>query len=176
MFELFQGPVIDSQRGDEKMQSSSKPVSPIVRAITTDFGRRHKKGVAGSRLLAAICYVTVGSFFLATGHWWGALLFLAAVANGVVVYLMPRWRLALDAENGTRVRSRPEPPSPRPDRIRQNSMASYLNDGPSPPNWSVPPSGPVSVSVHGWPWRSAQSRATLATLRALRPSGLTPSA
>lgn len=80
------------------MQSSSKSVPPIARAITTDFGRRHVKGVAVARLLAAICFVAVGSFFLVAGHWWGAFLFVAAVANGAVVYLMPRWRLALDAE------------------------------------------------------------------------------
>jgi hypothetical protein len=98
MFEPFQGAVIDSKRGAEMVPSSSKPVPPIARAITTDFGRRHVKGVAVARLLAAICFVAVGSFSLVTGHWWGALLFVGAAANGAAVYLMPRWRLALDAE------------------------------------------------------------------------------
>jgi hypothetical protein len=80
------------------MQSSSKPVPRIARAITTDFGRRHVKGVAASRLLAAICFVAVGLFLLVAGYWWGAFLFLAAAANGALVYLAPRWSLALDAE------------------------------------------------------------------------------
>jgi signal transduction histidine kinase len=89
----------DDREEDEAVQQSSNPVPPIARAIMTDFGRRHVKGVAVTRLLAAICCVAVGSFFLVTGHWWGAFLFVAAAVNGVVVYLMPRWRLALDAEN-----------------------------------------------------------------------------
>jgi hypothetical protein len=104
MHELIQGPVIDSKRGDEKMQSSNKPVPPIVRAIVTDFGRRHIKGVAVARLLAAICFVALGSFFCITGHWWGAFLFVAAAANGAVVYLMPRWRLALGVEKNAESR------------------------------------------------------------------------
>ncbi len=104
MYELIRGPVIDSKRGDEMMQSSNKPVRPIARAIVTDFGRRHVKGVAVARLLAAICFVAVGLFFCATGHWWGAFLFVAAAANGAVVYLMPRWRLALNAEKNAESR------------------------------------------------------------------------
>jgi signal transduction histidine kinase len=88
----------DGREGNEAVQQSTNAVPPIARAIVTDFGRRHTKGVAVARLLAAICFVALGSFFLATGHWWGAFLFVAAAANGAVVYVMPRWRLALDAE------------------------------------------------------------------------------
>jgi signal transduction histidine kinase len=73
-------------------------VPPVARAIVTDFGARHVKAVAAARLLAAVCFVAVGLFVLVTGHWWGALLFVAAAANAAVVYLMPRWRLALAAE------------------------------------------------------------------------------
>ena len=81
------------------MQSSNRPAPPIARAIVTDFGRRHVKGVAVARLLAVICFVAVGLFFCVTGHWWGSFLFVAAAANGAVVYLMLHaGRLALDAE------------------------------------------------------------------------------
>jgi hypothetical protein len=80
------------------MQSSNKPVPPIARVLVTDFGWRHVKGVAMTRLLAAICFAAVGLFFLVSGHWWGALLFLPAAANGSLVYLMPRWQLSLNAE------------------------------------------------------------------------------
>jgi hypothetical protein len=101
LYVLTQGPVIDSKRGDEEMQSSNKPVPPIARAIVTDFGRRHAWGVAVTRVLVAIWLVALGVFFLVTGHWWGAFLFIGAAINGVVVYLMPHWRLALDAEKNT---------------------------------------------------------------------------
>ncbi|HEX3616532.1 MAG TPA: hypothetical protein VHU61_08340 [Solirubrobacteraceae bacterium] len=80
------------------MESLNKSVPPIARALVTDFGWRHVKGVAVTRLLAAICFAAAGLFLLVSGHWWGALLFLAAAANGSLVYLMPRWQLALDAE------------------------------------------------------------------------------
>ena len=94
----------DDRNGNAALQQSGQPVPPIARAIVTDFGRRHVKGVAAARLLAATLFVAVGSFFLVTGHWWGVFLFVAAAANGAVVYLMPRWRLDLDAEkNANRV-------------------------------------------------------------------------
>ncbi|MGH2842135.1 MAG: sensor histidine kinase [Solirubrobacteraceae bacterium] len=51
-----------------------------------------------TRVLVAIWLVALGTFFLVTGHWWGAFLFIGAVINGLVVYLMPRWRRALEAE------------------------------------------------------------------------------
>jgi signal transduction histidine kinase len=88
----------DDREEDEAVQQPSSLVPPIARAITTEFGRRHAKGVAVARLLGATCFVAVGSFLLATGHWWGAFLFVAAAANGAGAYLIPRWRLALDAE------------------------------------------------------------------------------
>jgi hypothetical protein len=43
--------------------------------------------------------VTLGSIYCASGQWWGALWFVPAALNGWFVYLMPRWTLALDAEN-----------------------------------------------------------------------------
>jgi hypothetical protein len=43
--------------------------------------------------------VTLGSIFCASGHWWGALLFVPAALNLWFAYLMPRWKRALDAES-----------------------------------------------------------------------------
>jgi signal transduction histidine kinase len=94
----------DGTNGNEAGKQSGEPVPPIARAIVTDFGRRHAWGVAVTRVLVAIWLVALGVFFLVTGHWWGAFLFIGAAINGVVVYLMPHWRLALDAEkNADRV-------------------------------------------------------------------------
>ncbi len=61
------------------------------------FGWRHVKGVALTRLLVAIWLLALGSFFCATGRWWGALLFATAGLLGWLAYQMPRWKLALDA-------------------------------------------------------------------------------
>jgi hypothetical protein len=47
----------------------------------------------------AIWLVILASIFCASGHWWGALLFVAAALVGSLAYLMPRWAAALDAEN-----------------------------------------------------------------------------
>jgi signal transduction histidine kinase len=73
--------------------------------MSTDFGRRHVKGVAIIRLLVAIWLVTLGSIFCAFGYWWGALLFVPAALNLWFAYLMPRWKRALDdLKSGPRVR------------------------------------------------------------------------
>jgi signal transduction histidine kinase len=56
-------------------------------------------------LLVAIWLVILGAFFCATGHWWGAFLFVAAGLVGWLAYQMPRWKLTLDAlQNGPRLR------------------------------------------------------------------------
>ena len=69
------------------------------------FGWRHVKGVALVRLLVAVWLVILGSFFCASGHWWGAFLFAAAALVGWLAYQMPRWKRAIDAvQNGPRVR------------------------------------------------------------------------
>jgi signal transduction histidine kinase len=87
------------------MQPPARPAPWIARTVSTEFGRRHVKGVAITRLLAAITAVTVGSVFCATGHWWGALLFVPAAVNLWFAYLMPRWKRALDdLKSGPRVR------------------------------------------------------------------------
>ena len=89
----------ERQQGDEAMQPPTRPAPSIVRNISTEFGRRHVKGVAIARLLVAIAAVTLGSIFCVSGHWWGALLFVPAALNLWFAYLMPSWKRALDAEN-----------------------------------------------------------------------------
>ena len=89
----------ERQQGDEAMQPPTRPAPSIVRNISTEFGRRHVKGVAIARLLVAIAAVTLGSIFCVSGQWWGALLFVPAALNLWFAYLMPSWKRALDAEN-----------------------------------------------------------------------------
>ncbi len=89
----------ERQRGDEIMQPPARPVPWIARSISTEFGRRHVRGVAIARLLVAIAAVTLGSIFCVSGHWWGALLFVPAALNLWFAYLMPSWERALDAES-----------------------------------------------------------------------------
>jgi signal transduction histidine kinase len=84
---------------------STKPVPPIIRRSVSQFGWRHVKGVAAIRALVAIWVVILGAIFLAFGDWWGALLWVGAGLLALLAYLMPRWKLALDAErNVQRVR------------------------------------------------------------------------
>ena len=87
------------QLGDETMQPPTRPAPRIARSVSTEFGRRHVKGVAITRLLVAIAAVTVGSIFCVSGQWWGALLFVPAALNLWFAYLMPSWKRALDAES-----------------------------------------------------------------------------
>ncbi len=89
----------ERQQGDGAMQPPTRPAPSIARNISTEFGRRHVKGVAIARLLVAIAAVTLGSIFCVSGHWWGALLFIPAALNLWFAYLMPSWKRALDAEN-----------------------------------------------------------------------------
>ena len=81
------------------MQPPTRPAPWIARSVSTEFGRRHVKGVAITRLLVAIAAVTLGSIFCASGRWWGALLFVPAALNLWFAYLMPHWKRVLDAEN-----------------------------------------------------------------------------
>lgn len=89
----------ERQLGAETMQPPTRPAPRIVRSISTEFGRRHVRGVAITRLLVAVWLLILGSIFLAFGQWWGAILFVPAALNGTFAYLMPRWKLTLDAEN-----------------------------------------------------------------------------
>ena len=61
------------------------------RGIFLAFGARHIKGVAAVRLIAAVCFVIAGVLVVAFGHWWGLVFFVAAVLNGSLAYLVPRW-------------------------------------------------------------------------------------
>ena len=87
------------QLGAETMQSLTRPAPWIARSVSTEFGRRHVKGVAITRLLVGIAAVTLGCIFCISGHWWGALLFVPAALNLWFAYLMPSWKRALDAES-----------------------------------------------------------------------------
>jgi len=90
------------QQGDENMQPADRPYPWIARSVSTEFGRRHVKGVAITRLLVAIAAVTLGSIFCASGQWWGAFLFIPAALNLWFAYLMPSWKRALDAGSAQR--------------------------------------------------------------------------
>jgi signal transduction histidine kinase len=93
------------RQGDETTQPPTRPAPWIARSVSTEFGRRHVKGVAITRLLVAIAAVTLGSIFCVAGYWWGALLFVPAALNLWFAYLMPRWKRALDdLKSGPRVR------------------------------------------------------------------------
>ena len=94
-------PLAERQQGDETMQPPTRPAPWIVARISTEFGRRHVKGVAIIRSLVAIWLVALGSIFCASGHWWGALLFVPAALNLWFAYLMPSWKRALDGENAS---------------------------------------------------------------------------
>jgi hypothetical protein len=104
MRESTNRPLAERQQGNESMQPPTKSAPWIVRRISTEFGRRHVKGIAAVRCLVAIWLVIVGSILCASGHWWGALLFAGAALVGSLAYLMPRWKVALDAENAQAAR------------------------------------------------------------------------
>ena len=84
--------------GGGAMQPPARPARWIARSMSTEFGRRHVRGIAVMRLLVAVAMVAAGSAYCASGHWWGALWFVPAALNGWFVYLMPRWKRALGAE------------------------------------------------------------------------------
>jgi signal transduction histidine kinase len=87
------------------MQPPTRPAPWIARSVSTEFGRRHVKGVAITRLLIGVAAVTAGSVLCAFGQWWGAVLFVPAALNLWFAYLMPRWKRALDdLKGGPRVR------------------------------------------------------------------------
>jgi hypothetical protein len=88
---------------DETTQASTRPVPWIVRRTVPQFGWRHVKGVAVIRSLVAVWLVILGAIFCASGSWWGPLLFVAAALNASLAYLMPRWKLALDADSNVRI-------------------------------------------------------------------------
>jgi signal transduction histidine kinase len=107
MYEPTGRPSAERRQADQTTRSSAGPVQRLIRPgwPGTQFGWRHVKGVAVVRLLVAIWLVILGSIFCASGHWWGAFLFVAAGLVGWLAYQMPRWKLVLDAwQNGPRVR------------------------------------------------------------------------
>jgi hypothetical protein len=82
----------------------STGVAPsAARGTFTAFGARQVKGVAVARWVAAVCFVAWGAVLLASGHWWGALLFAPAGLNGSLAYLVPRWNLVQDAPKNAKL-------------------------------------------------------------------------
>jgi hypothetical protein len=77
-------------------QRSTGMAPPPARGTFTAFGARHVKGVAVSRWVAAVCFVIAAAVLMAFGYWLGALLFLPALLNGSIAYLVPRWNLLRD--------------------------------------------------------------------------------
>lgn len=82
------------------MQASTKTVPWLFRRWVTRYGWRHVKFVAGVRALVALWLIILGTMFCAHGYWWGALLLVAAGLVGWLAYQIPRWKRALDTENG----------------------------------------------------------------------------
>jgi hypothetical protein len=63
---------------------------------------RHAKGVAVIRFLVAVWLLILGAIFCATGHWWGAFLFVAAFLIAWLAYQMPQWKQTLEADKNAR--------------------------------------------------------------------------
>jgi hypothetical protein len=95
----------ERQQRDDAIQPSARKVPQFIRSLpATRFGWRHVKGVAVIRLAVAVWLVILGSVFFARGYWgWGAILFVAAGGVGWLAYQMPRWKIALDAEQNVRL-------------------------------------------------------------------------
>ena len=71
-----------------------------IRRLVPQYEWRHVKGIAAIRVLVALWLVFLGAILCAYGYWWGAALFVVAGLMGWLAYLMPRWKLAFEAENG----------------------------------------------------------------------------
>jgi len=84
-------------------QQSTGVAPSATRGTFTAFGRRHVKGVAATRWVAAIGFVVWGAVLLASGHWWGVFLFAPAGLNGSLAYLVPHWNLRRDAPNNAKL-------------------------------------------------------------------------
>jgi signal transduction histidine kinase len=107
MGEPTQRPSAERRPADGSTRPSTEPAPWIIRHgwPGSQFGLRHANGVAAIRLLVAIWLLVLGIIYCATGHWWGAFLFVAAGLVGWLAYQMPRWKQALDAlKNGPRLR------------------------------------------------------------------------
>jgi hypothetical protein len=70
----------------------------VIRHLVTKYEWRHVKLISGVRAVVALWLVVLGTILCAYGYWWGLFLFVAAGLVGSLVYQMPRWKLALDAE------------------------------------------------------------------------------
>jgi hypothetical protein len=89
---------VERQRADEALERPTRPVPSIIRRTVSPFGWRHVQGIAVIRFLVALWLVCLASIVLSFGDWWGAFLLPVAGLVASLAYLMPRWKLALDAE------------------------------------------------------------------------------
>jgi signal transduction histidine kinase len=97
--------LVERQQTDAVVQLGTKPVPRIIRRLATKFEWRHVRGIAVIRVFVALWLVFLGFVLCAYGYWWGATLFVAAGMVASLAYLMPRWKLTIDAEmNIQRVR------------------------------------------------------------------------
>lgn len=80
------------------LQASTVPW--FIRPFVSNFEWRHVKGFAVIRAFVALWFVILEAILCAYRYWWGAFFFAAAGLDGWVAYQLPRWKLALDAENG----------------------------------------------------------------------------
>jgi hypothetical protein len=83
------------------MRTSTKTVPWFIRRFIPKYEWRHIKVIAGMRALAALWFIVFGVILCVYGCWWGVLAFVAAGLAGGFAYQMPRWKLVLDAENGS---------------------------------------------------------------------------
>ena len=99
MNDLTEQPSAEHQQADENTRPPARPVPAVIRneGPGSRWGRRHVKGTALIRLLAAAWLVILGCVFCASGHWWGALFFAAAGLLAWLAYQLPRSKRALDA-------------------------------------------------------------------------------
>jgi len=78
----------------------TKTIPRFIRGWAPQYEWRHVKGIAAIRVLVALWLVFLGAVLCAYDYWWGAFLFVVAGLIGWLAFQMPRWKLALDAENG----------------------------------------------------------------------------
>jgi hypothetical protein len=81
-------------------QASIKTIPRWIRRFAPRYEWAHVKGIAAIRILVALWLAFLGCILCAYGYWGGAAFFVVAGLVGWLAYQMPRWKLALDAENG----------------------------------------------------------------------------
>lgn len=65
----------------------------IIRPFIARFEWAHVSVFARIRVVVALGFVLAAVILCASGHWWGALFFVAAALDGWVAYELPHWKL-----------------------------------------------------------------------------------